>query len=113
MDGSIKPGLIQLMRRLFLDTYVKKIRNGEVVKKSLWLCDNKADLADLYDELCELLPEQAADPLTCPFVMNHSSLGPITADHIRKRQDISLYLSTKVMLLGLDLKDVDVIGMIR
>ena len=114
MDGSVKPGLIHVMKRLFLDDYVKKIKNGEPVKRSLWLCRNISDVADLYDELCDLLPEQASDPLTCPFIMNHSSVGPITADNIRKRRSsISLYLATSVMLLGLDLEEVDIIGMIR
>ena len=114
MNGQVKPGLVHLMRRLFLDIYVQKIREGKPVKKSIWLCKNKSDVADLYDELCDMLPEQAANPLTCPFVMNHSSVGPITADNIRKRRgDINLYLATSVMLLGLDLSDIDVVGMIR
>ena len=114
MDGSVKPGLIHVMKRLILDDYVKKIKNGEPVKRSLWLCRNISDVEDLYDELCEMLPEQASDPLTCPFIMNHSSVGPITADNIRKRRaSISLYLATSVMLLGLDLEEVDIIGMIR
>ena len=61
-----------------------------------------------------MLPDQAADPLTCPFFMNHSSLGPITADKLRQRRSsINLYLATSVMLLGLDLDDIDIVGMIR
>ena len=114
MDGTVKPGLVHIMKRLMLDSYVKKIKLGEPVKKSLWLCRTTSDVADLYDELCDMLPEQAADPLTCPFVMNHSSIGPITAENLRNmRSGISLYLATSVMLLGLDLEEVDVIGMIR
>ena len=71
-------------------------------------------MADNYDELCEMLPDQAADPHTCPFVMNHSSVGPVTADNLRKRREsISLYIATSVMLLGLDLQDIDIVGMIR
>ena len=114
MDGTVKPGLVQLMRRIMLDDYVQKIKQGLPVKRSLWLCRNTSDVADLYDELCEMLPEHASNPLSCPFVMNHSSVGPITADTLRKRRSsISLYLSTSVMLLGLDLDEVDIIGMIR
>ena len=114
MDGTVKPGLVHVMKRLLFDSYAEKIKKGEPVKRSLWLCRNTSDVADLYDELCEMMPEQAANPLTCPFVMNHSSVGPITAENIRKRRSsINLYLATSVMLLGLDLEDVDIIGMIR
>ena len=114
MNGIIKPGLGQLMRRLIFDNYVQRVKEGLPVKKSLWLCRNTSDVADLYDELCDMLPDHAADPLTCPFVMNHSSLGPITADKLRQRRSsISLYLATSVMLLGLDLEDIDIVGMIR
>ena len=56
----------------------------------------------------------AADPLTCPFVMNHANIGPITAENYRQRRgQINLYLSTSVMLLGLNFDDIDIIGMIR
>ena len=114
MGGTNKPGLGQLMRRLIFDKFVERIKEGLPVKKSLWLCRNISDVADLYDELCDMLPDHAADPLTCPFVMNHSSLGPITADKLRQRiSNINLYLATSVMLLGLDLDDIDIVGMIR
>ena len=63
--------------------------------------------------ICERLPDQAADPQQCPFVMNHSGIGPITAESIRKRRgDINLYLPMSVMLLGLDFSDIDVVGMV-
>ena len=114
MDGSVKPGLVQLMKRLILDNYVEQTKLGMPVKRSLLLCRNISDVADLYDELCELLPDKAADPLTCPFVMNLSSVGPITAETLRKRRSrINLYISTSVMLLWLDLENVDIIVMSR
>ena len=114
MDGTVKPGLVHLMNRLFFDKYVEQVKNGEPVKKSIWICRNEDDICDLYDALCERLPDQAADPLTCPFVMNHSGIGPITAESIRqRREEINLYLTTSVMLLGLDFRDVDIVGMIR
>ena len=76
------------------------MKEGLPVKKSLWLCRNTSDVADLYYELCDMLPDQAADPHTCPFVMNHSSVGPVTAVNLRKRREnISLYIATSVMLL--------------
>ena len=112
--GEFQPGLLDVMNRLFLDNYVEKIKNGEPVKKSIWLFRKEDDIADVYDELCERLPKQSENPLTCPFVMNHSNIGPITSESYRQRRgEISLYLSTSVMLLGLDFSDVDIIGMVR
>ena len=114
VDGTVKPGLLHRLESLYLKTYVSNIKLGLPVKKALFLCRNTNDVVDLYDEICEKLPDQAADPFTCPFVMNHSSIGPITAEHIRnRRSDISLYLATSVMLLGLDLDDIDIVVMIR
>ena len=113
-DGIIKHGLIHTMNRLIFDLYVDKVTKGEPVKKSIWICRNEDDLCDLYDALCERLPEQASDPNKCPFIMNHSGIGPITAESIRQRRgEITLYLTTSVMLLGLDFEDVDIVGMIR
>ena len=114
IDGDCKPGLIHLMNIIFFDMYVEKIKNGELVKTSIWICRNENDICDLYDGLSERLPDQAADPHTCPFVMNHSGIGPITAESIRQRRgEINLYLTTSVMLLGIDFSDVDIVGMVR
>ena len=114
VDGTVKPGLIHLLKSLYLDTYVSNIKLGLPVKKALFLCRNISDVVDLFDEICEMLPDHAADPFTCPFVMNHSSIGPLTVKHIRsRRSEISLYLATSVMLLGLDLDDIDIVVMIR
>ena len=114
MDETAKPGLIHIMNRLFFDRYVEIVMNGEPVKTSIWIFRNEDDICDMYDGLCERLPDQAADPLTCPFVMNHSGIGPITAESIRERRgEINLYLTTSVMLLGLDFSDVDIVGMVR
>ena len=50
MDGSVKPGLAQLMKRLILDNkYMELTKLGLTVKRSLWLCRNISDVADLYD----------------------------------------------------------------
>ena len=113
-NGEFQPGLVDTMNGLFLDKYVEKVEKGEEVKKSIWLFKNEDDIADVYDALCERLPKQSENPLTCPFVMNHSNIGPVTAESYRQRRgEINLYLSTSVMLLGLDFSDVDIVGMVR
>ena len=88
--------------------------SGLKVKKSIWLVRNKDEIADIFDALCERLHEQSKDALTCPFVMKHSGIGPITAESYRQRRgDTSLHLSTSVILLGLDFCYANIVGMVR
>ena len=72
------------------------------------------DIADVNDYLCEALPDVSSDPSSCPWVVNFSGVGPVTTKSISNRKaDISLYLTTAVMLMGLDLDDIEIIGMVR
>ena len=57
--------------------------SGLKVKKSIWLVRNKDEIADIFDALCERLPEQSKDALTCPFVMKHSGIGPMNFGGIK------------------------------
>jgi superfamily II DNA helicase RecQ len=61
-DERAKPGLIQLLDRIYLDEYVRSIRNGEKPKKAILFFRREDDIPDVYDELCERLPEYAHDP---------------------------------------------------
>ena len=113
-DDDSKPGLVQLLDRIYLDEYVNCIKNGQKPKKAILFFRREDDIPDVYDYICERLPDQAVDPESIPWVINHSGIGPVTAESIRKRRDsISLYLTTSVMLLGLDFHDIDVIIMVR
>ena len=110
----LKPGLIHVLRSIFLDKYIDHTKRGIPVKKAIWLFRKEEDIADVNDYLCEALPDFASDPSTCPWVLNFSAVGPATAKSIRDRRDeISLYLTTSVMLLGIDCQDIEIIGMIR
>ena len=49
-----------------------------------------------------------------PYVMNHIGLGPITTQNIiDRRNQITLFLSTSKMLLGIDIESIDVIVFVR
>ena len=62
----------------------------------------------------ELTEYKYKDCRTSPFVMNHSSLLPPTVKVLSERcNDISLYLSSNKMLLGIDLADIDIIIFVR
>jgi superfamily II DNA helicase RecQ len=49
----------------------------------------------------------------CPWVLNWSDVGEITKDVIGNRKDISLYITTCLMEMGLDIDDVQVVIMVR
>ena len=113
-SGDFQPGLVQAMNKLFLDNYVEKMEKGEKVKKSIWVFRKEDDIADVWESLCERLPDESSDPSTCRFVMNHSGIGPVTAQSYRdRREEINLYLTTSVMLLDLDLANIDIVCMVR
>ena len=77
-------------------------------------CKKEDDLADLNDFLCDALPDLASDPSSCPWVVNFSGVGPATAQSIRDRKgEISLYLTTPVMLMGINCPDIQVVIMVR
>jgi late competence protein required for DNA uptake (superfamily II DNA/RNA helicase) len=62
----------------------------------------------------ELTEYRYRDSRDSPFVMNHSCLLPPTEKVLAERaSEISLYLSTNKMLLGIDLADIDVIIFLR
>ena len=114
VGGQQKPGLVQALQVVFLDKYVECLKNKSQVKSTIMIFNKEDDIADANYFLCDLLPEQAKDPSTCPWVVNHSSIGLATAQSIRSRGgEISLYLSTAVMLMGIDLKDIEVVVMVR
>ena len=114
MNGVEKAGLVQDLQNIYLDEFVSCIENKKYVKKALFMFKNEEDLADVNDWLCELLPELAEDPASCPWAVNHSSIGPATAENIRNRSgDITLFLSTSVMLMGIDCSNIDWVVMIR
>ena len=114
VKGVEKPGLVQVLQDVYLDEYVACLKDKRAVKHALFMFKNEDDLVDANDFLCEMLPEMAEDPSCCPWVMNHSSIGPATAESIRNRSgDISLYLSTAVMLMGIDCSSIDLIVMVR
>ena len=114
VNGIQKPGLVQMLQEVFLDKYVDCIKNSLPVKHTIILFKKEDDIADVNDALCEMLPEYAEDPETCPWCVNHSSVGPATAQSIRSRSgEISLYLSTSVMLMGIDCHNIDIVVMVK
>ena len=62
----------------------------------------------------ELTKFRYTDCKDAPFVMNHSSLLPPTEKVLSDRADeISLYLSSNKMLMGIDLPEIDIVIFLR
>ena len=116
MDGVSKPGLVQALREVYLDKFIECMENNIPVKHCIMIFDMENHIADVNDFLCDELPVLAEDPSMCPWVVNHSSIGPATAKSIRVRSkggEVALFLTTSVMLMGMDFKDIDIIVMVR
>ena len=96
------PGLIQTLKVIFLDKYIDHAKRGIKFKKTILFGRKLEDLLDINDYLCNECPELAANPNTCPFVLYHASTGPITTKSFQERRDeINLYLTNSVMLMGI------------
>ena len=113
IKGEFKSGLVDTLRDLFLDKYIDHVTRGIPVKATILFCKKGDDLADLNNFLCDACPELASDP-SCPWVVNLYGVGPVTAKSIRERKgEISLYLTTPVMLMGINCPNIEVVIMVR
>ena len=94
-SGNFQPGLLSLLKRIYLDHFIENINRGMLVKKCIIFFRNSQQMMDVRDYVREELPSYS-DPSKAPYVMNHGGLGPITSKSIIDRKnDISLFLSTR------------------
>ena len=111
--GDFHPGLLALLDRIYLGKYVENLRLGVAVKKGIIFCRTELHLLMVYEYLLEMLP-QFRDPHTMPFVMNHSGTGKATCKSFKERKDdISLYVTTSKMLMGVNLSNIQVVVFVR
>ena len=114
MKGERNPGLMDLLRRVYIDKYLEDLENGETPKKCIIFCRGNGVLGAIYSRLMELTSYRYRDCRDSPFVMNHSSLLPPTEKVLAERAgEISLYLASNKMLLGIDLADIDLVIFLR
>ena len=69
-------------------------------------------MIEIFNFLKEALPfyDSAVD---CPFVMQSSSVAPITQACIDQREDVCLYISTCKMLMGINISNISVVIFLR
>ena len=112
--GDKNPGLMDLLQRIFLRQYLEDLALGRKPKKCIIFCRGNGVLGAIYCRLMELTKYRFKDCRDSPFVMNHSSLLPPTEKVLSSRSsEISLYLSSNKMLLGIDLEEIDVVIFLR
>ena len=114
VKGGYNPGLMDLLQRVYLGKYLEDLKMGREPKKGIIFCRGNGVLGAVYSRLMELTDYRYKDCRDSPFVMNHSSLLPPTEKVLAERaSDISLYLSSNKMLLGIDLAKIDVVIFLR
>ena len=114
MRGVTNPGLMELLRRIYLDRYLADLESGREPKKCIIFCRGMNVMAEIFVRLKEMTNYKYTDCMDSPFVMNHSSLlSPSTKVISERSSEISLYLSSNKMLLGIDLDRIDIIIFIR
>ena len=90
--------------------YIEDLRMNVKPKRCIIFSRGMGILGDIYARLMELTDYKYNDCRDAPFVINHASLLPSTEMVLARRApEISLYLSSNKMLLGIDLDRVDVV----
>ena len=114
MKGVRNPGLLDLLERVYLRQFVEDLRDGKEPKKAIIFCRGNGVLGAIYSHIMKLTHGKFKDCRTSPFVMNHSCLLPPTEKVLTERaSEISLYLSSNKMLLGIDLPKIDFVIFLR
>ena len=113
-DGKRQPGLMDLLYRVYLKQYFRDLESGSKPKKCIIFSRGINVLGEIFSRLMDSTNYKYKDCRSSPFVINHSSLLPPTEKVIRERaSDISLYLSSNKMLMGIDLHEIDVVIFLR
>ena len=109
-------GSLHILWRIYFKNFVSDLKEGKVPKKAILFVKRLDDLMEIDDFLNDELGHLtvAQNPNTCPWVTNSSATGVVTAEKIRQRareenSSIYLYITTSVMLFGLDIKDVSIV----
>lgn len=113
-DGTRNPGLIDTLDRIFIRQFLEDLREGREPKKAIIFSRGNGVLGALYSHLMYMTDYKYKDCRDAPFVLNHSCLLPPTEKVLAERvSEISLYLSSNKMLLGIDLPRVDLVIFLR
>ena len=113
---EVKTGSVEVLKKVYLKHFIACINAGKKPKRAIIYVRKLEHLTDLNlflrDNLGHL--EVVNNPQTCPWVINSSCAGRVTIQKIRERSadpagNIYLYVTTSVMLLGLNMMNVPIV----
>ena len=101
------PGLLSQLRVLVIDEYVRCILKGEEPKHTILFFRTENQLIQLINYLREVLG--VSNARSAPFVSLVASTPPVTEMVVNARKgNISLYLTTQKMLMGVNIPKPDI-----
>ena len=109
-------GLKEILCALFLDEFLTDPMNS---RKFVVFCHNEEDLIQLYECVELIIGDQFKNMKTRPWVQYHGSLGEKTLKWIHKRLssagdlEVKLLISTYKLVMGVDIKHLDLAIFIR
>ena len=106
-NDKFHPGLLEQLRIIYIDKFVRSIRNGEDPKHAIIFFRTENQLIKLFNYLRQTLA--VSNARTAPFVCLVASTPPVTEMMINNRKGkIALYLTTQKMLLGVNVPQLDI-----
>ena len=110
-----KPATMDLLRVLVLDRFIACVKRNETSKVIMIFVQSYSELNCINNYLRVQLKKHL-NGKEKPWIVNNSSVGKITKVENQRRienGEISLYITTSVMLCGLDLPRVDIVVISR
>jgi hypothetical protein len=106
-NNKYHPGLLDQLRVIYIDEYVRSILEGNEPKHAVIFFRTENQLILLLNYLRQTL--SISNARSAPFVCLISSTPPVTELIINKRKGrVSLYLTTQKMLLGVNVPRLDI-----
>ena len=109
-------GLKDILSEIFLDEF---IANPENSRKAIIFCKNEEDLIKVYEYLDLEIGNHYLNMKSRPWVQYHASTGEKTLKWIHQRlkgtagSEIKLLISTYKLVMGVDLKNFDLVVFLR
>ena len=109
------------LKDILHDLYLKEfISDPDKSRKAIIFCKSEEDLIKVYEHLEQEVGEKYDDLKTRPWIQYHGSCGENTLRWIHHRiksseedLEIKLYISTYKLVMGVDIKDIDLAIFIR
>lgn len=112
-DGNC--GTKHLLDEIYFREFIDSVKSGTKPKKAILFVQKIKDLNAINDYLNKELKGKV-DPKAKPWVTNFSGKGHVSKVKLRERlkaNDVSLIVTTSVMLVGIDFPDIQIVIILR